>query len=359
MILIHWVRTLKGAPLEPVGSWLVDGIDGEPFYPPETVRYRVRGEKALMNRPLPSLEEWARYKEATSPNWSIYRPPSLLFGADDEPDSRQVLRDLRSSYEDKLAHQSKAAVEIRTAAGPKDPPVSTCWGASRFALAQSWWVAAELARRHPELVVYEMHPGGGMYDVLCVASIRALSAGSAGDLPRVMLNRVGTLQVHTGQESVTLASWADLIGTSSPHSLVKEVEAGTGWGSPLPTPATTPRTLVYRLIAAALTMLMNDRHRWDARSVFLDSSDGCRVEDYLERFSGAREALRGTSFVGLPGEPESHFWALQRDGETMLVLSIEGRLYDRSGGTRDLMSTYQKYNRKLIPFTAALLAKWL
>ena len=37
--------------------------------------------------------------------------------------------------------------------GPDEP-------AQRFVNAQSWWIAAELVRRHPELVVYEMHPGG-------------------------------------------------------------------------------------------------------------------------------------------------------------------------------------------------------
>ncbi|MGP6172196.1 TY-Chap2 family putative peptide chaperone [Microbacterium sp. A204] len=359
MILIHLVRTLKGAPLEPVGVWCIDGDDGEPLYPPETARYKARGEKALMDRPLQSLEEWARYKEATSSNWSIYRRPSSLFGPGNEPDAREVLRDLRSSHQAKLAHSREAASSIRANSSPEDSHLSAGWGASRYALAQSWWVASELARRHPELVVYEMHPGGGMYDVLCVVSTQGLSSESAPDIPRVMLNRVGTLQVHEAQSAVTVASWADVVDAWSPHSVLKELEMATGWGSPSPTPATTSRVLVYRFVASALTMLMNDRHQWDARSVFLDSSHGCLVKDYLTQFPHAQEDLRATPPLGLPGEPESHFWALQRDSETMLVLSIEGRVYDKSGGTHDIMPIYQAHDRKLIPFTASLLAKWL
>ncbi|WP_454116041.1 TY-Chap2 family putative peptide chaperone [Microbacterium aurum] len=42
----------------------------------------------------------------------------------------------------------------------------TAHPATRFVIAQSWWIASELVRRHPDLVIHESHPGGGMYDCL-------------------------------------------------------------------------------------------------------------------------------------------------------------------------------------------------
>jgi hypothetical protein len=33
----------------------------------------------------------------------------------------------------------------------------------------SWTISAQLVRRHPHLRIYEMHPGGGVYD--CLANI--------------------------------------------------------------------------------------------------------------------------------------------------------------------------------------------
>lgn len=51
--------------------------------------------------------------------------------------------------------------------------------AGRFRIAQSWWIASELARRNPHLFIHEWHPGAGGYDCLGLVDDRALSEGSA------------------------------------------------------------------------------------------------------------------------------------------------------------------------------------
>ncbi|MBE8146482.1 hypothetical protein IOD13_09295 [Brevibacterium casei] len=44
----------------------------------------------------------------------------------------------------------------------------------RLIYLQSWWVASEFLRRHPEFDLFETHPGGGQYDCLTIL-------GPAGD----------------------------------------------------------------------------------------------------------------------------------------------------------------------------------
>jgi hypothetical protein len=97
--------------------------------------------------------------------------------------------------------------------------------AQRFVLAQSWWVGAELVRRHPELILHESHPGGGQYDVL-----GAFTLPYEESVARMMLNRVGTLQVQLVggaqpvHDGLPIGTWAEALGTSSPHEMVKRIE---------------------------------------------------------------------------------------------------------------------------------------
>src|SRR3954451_5461390 len=65
--------------------------------------------------------------------------------------------------------------------------------------AASWRLASRLSRRRPERVtVHRKFPGGGQYDVL------AVSVHHGGT--RVMLNRHGTIQVHT-EDGTQAADW--------------------------------------------------------------------------------------------------------------------------------------------------------
>lgn len=154
-------------------------------------------------------------------------------------------------------------------------------------------MASELTRRHPELIVYEMHPGGGQSDVLCVTTPDQMREQVERELPRVLLNREGAIHIQRGTDRETVATWPEVLFSAHPHSLVKALEKETGWGSPLATPAATSRTLVYRLVASSLQATVNHRHPWDVRCDSIDSA-GRFATDYgfIQEFRGAEALAR-------------------------------------------------------------------
>lgn len=376
LTVIHMVRITKGAPPEPVGVWAISGEHAEPFYPPQFEKYLHRGAKALMQRPSQTaLEDWVDYKAHTSSSWRILKTEfdfqgdaSTILPADTTME--ETYRHVHDEYLSKVAGLSTSTDE----SSRSHPTSITDWetdnqdsatasGSPRFARAQSWWIASELVQRHPDLLIHEMHPAGGTYDVLCVTSPEQLSPEHGGQsvAPRVMLNRAGTVQVHFRGDTHMVGDWHRVMAAPTPHSIVKELEALTGWGSPVTAPPTTPRTIAYRFLATALSMLINDRWAWDARNEFVDSA-GYHSGDpngYTSTFPAAIQDLRSTPHLGIWGEPNSHFWALLCDNEPVVGISIEGRLYYTSGKTVDLMTAYDQHNRRVIPMTAALLKKWL
>jgi hypothetical protein len=208
-------------------------------------------------------------------------------------------------------------------------------GASqRFVLAQSWWIGAELVRRHPELVLHESHPGGGQHDVLAAFTLPWDKA-----MMHVMLNRVGTMQVHTldghnGEPKVTrIGTWAETLSAQNPHEMVQRIERAAQLETSSAGTKSAPRVLAYRFIAALLATTVNDRHVWDARNDFIDTSGDDwwpgdpEVHGFTDGFPGAREDFLSTPAIGLWHEPNSHFWAILRDEIPVAIVSIEGRVY--------------------------------
>lgn len=229
-------------------------------------------------------------------------------------------------------------------------------GTNRFVNTESWWVASELARRHPELIIYEMHPGGGQYDVLCVTTPDQLSMSAPHAKPRVMLNRAGTVQIHIGPKSDIVATWEEALAAPHPHSLVKEIESRTGWGSPSQSPSSTPRSLTYRLMASALQVLVNDRHPWDIRCDSIDSSDSLATDNgFIDTFPGAESLARDVESLGIYGEPHSLFWALVRGKEPVALFSLKGDVLTRSGAQMDVQQQYRDRGRSIRKVTADLL----
>lgn len=231
-------------------------------------------------------------------------------------------------------HSAASEVGATAAFAARGSAVVSGMPAHRFRVAQSWWIAAEIARRNPHLFVWEHHPGGGQYDCLALADERAFAAG-----PLIDLNRDGSLQVHR-PVSRTISTWADVLAADNPHDVVKALEVSAELrpsGGP-----TTPRTLVYRVIARVLAGLVDDKHRWDARSDAEDRSDdkgGPR--GFLDLFPSAQAAAARAPRLGWWLEPQSHFWALTRDDEPVVLLDVRGRLHTRSGSAVDLMESYR------------------
>ena len=175
----------------PVGIWGEGGIS---FYPPETEMYRKKGSQAETEA---SQMLWAHWVEKRT-EWGSTYGASWSAVESDEPMDK-VLTDLRAEFlmeshpikmlplpdpeqdSDVPEEDSEDDEEDSVEPGPEEP-------AQRFVIAQSWWIASELVRRHPQLVVHEMHPGGGQYDVLAVFAPPHDKARTI-----VMLNRAGTV----------------------------------------------------------------------------------------------------------------------------------------------------------------------
>lgn len=187
-----------------------------------------------------------------------------------------------------------------------------------------------------------------MYDVLAL-----LSQPYMENPTRIMLNRAGSIQVHTGDEMQVIGTWHDQLLSADPRDVLERIERAAGLPSVKKAAPSTQRVLAYRFVSQVLTITAGDRHAWDVRNEFDDNSGDWfdQVESlrgYLQRFPLAQADARVSAQVGLWGEPESHFWAILRDDTPLALVSIEGRLY--VGNKKyDLMQEYKRAERKILP----------
>lgn len=89
--------------------------------------------------------------------------------------------------------------------------------------AASWKLAGLLVRRHPNLTVRRIHPGGGSYNVLAVHDASVIHG------PRAMLNRHGTVQVDQAVNPVEwpAMSWSEVLRRGA-VSIIEDLESATG-----------------------------------------------------------------------------------------------------------------------------------
>jgi hypothetical protein len=84
-------------------------------------------------------------------------------------------------------------------------------------------------------------------------------------------------------------------------------------------------------------------HRWTCRQGVHDSSSGL-----FAAFHGVRPITTSGYARQWPRfDPACHFWFLCRDDKPRLCLSTDGRLWDASGKTWDLMQEYESLGRNL------------
>lgn len=157
LIAIHRVRTAPGGPLEPVGVWTARGGTASGFYPEQHSKYLERGRKVIRERPTESAEAWLQYKAATSPNWELHGRNGEASFDTPESDPAKIYEAARGVFDAQVEVGRGGVAEATRPPVRTEPATPGSWGAHRFAIAQSWWIASELVRRHPELVVYEMH----------------------------------------------------------------------------------------------------------------------------------------------------------------------------------------------------------
>ncbi len=242
----------------------------------------------------------------------------------------------------------------------KDRVVRETEPARRFVIAQSWWLASELVRRHPQLVIHLMSPGGGSSDVIALFDPRR---GEFTSQTRIMLNRAGSLQVHQPvheeRADAMIGSWDEVLAAHDAHQHLRLIETEAGLGHPGKPPKSTSRALAYRFISTVLNTAVNDRSTWDARNEFIDSSgdwweDTPELNGYLTQFPNALADLADAPPLGLWHEPESHFWAILRDEVPVAIVSIEGRVY-RADRRHDLAGEYAIGERRMLPLVTNIL----
>ncbi|WP_396137140.1 hypothetical protein [Curtobacterium sp. BRD11] len=200
--------------------------------------------------------------------------------------------------------------------------------AERWTVPQSWWIASELCRRDSTLRVVQDYADGS----LRLRVSRDLPRDSGGE-PHITLHPVRGIE---GLGPAQWSTWPMVFGESDPHAWIKRIESKFGWALG-PTPATTTRSLTYRLIAQILAGTVNQRHQ--IRAISWNSMLGSTPHDssWLSNFRGVESVLAPS---GRPQDPP--LWVLFRESSAgLLVLSESGFAYRRDGHKpTDLMARY-------------------
>lgn len=213
--------------------------------------------------------------------------------------------------------------------------------------AASWRLAAELCRRHPDrLRIYEVHPGGGQYDCLSVATV--------GDDPRslVQLNRHGS--IHTlgrwdGREpDVEPHSWSAYF-TEDPYLFLRTLEDDIALRPPAEIPPTVEDTLAYRLLAAAAAAdVLGVRRRRIVSGYFDSSGEPCRARNELFADFPAADRRRSDPSAERPlGIAEYRFWFVLDGGRPVACFDIAGVGWDAAGVEVELLAAYRRCGRRL------------
>lgn len=226
--------------------------------------------------------------------------------------------------------------------------------ATRFVIAQSWWWASELVRRHPDLWILHTHAGGGMYDSLSI--VRA-------EHELININRGGSIHFFGEPGHASLADpWALGMRQNDPHAVVRYIEHAAGLSRPHATPVATPKTLAYRVIARLLLELVDDKARWNVEAIYLDSSGddcGTDVRDWFSCYPTLEESFRTIGRSAHPWTPGHHVWALEHvAGENppgVALIDTTGTVHHRNGTSTELMPLYRSGGRRLTRLVAATL----
>ena len=219
---------------------------------------------------------------------------------------------------------------------------------------QSWWVASELLRRHPELELVETHPGGGLYDCLTIIGERG-----PHEL-HIDLNRAGRMHVHSPMASrfdrtrwgiEHPVEWSTERDQSDRRLIPRFLEDAVGLAAPAQTPVTTPKSLAFRMIYQLLLFALNEGAGWVARNAQLDSGDMTSNYElpYFDNIESAQGALRrGKSHNG-QAISRYDFWGMLRDDRCLGLIQTDGTLHLPGRDPVSLMSVYNTNKRDILP----------
>jgi hypothetical protein len=262
--------------------------------------------------------------------------------------------ELKGAYRDLIApaypddDDDPAAEGLRLQVAPRD-----------LAESISWCLAAELARRHPEQlwIAHTVPITGTTYD--CLTLWRPGDRGAVGP-PIFQLNRGGSIHVHHRFDGTPISdwprwSWYDYL-FADPYQFLLQLETAAGLPTIRKVPSTTPKTLVWRIIAQLVASSPRSVHMIDAVPGYADVSGFEGINnDMFDAFPGARRAA-ATAHPDDPLDcPHRRFWFICVDGTPRVALATTGHAWMLGSIELDLMDEYDQADRRLGPVIAQLL----
>lgn len=188
---------------------------------------------------------------------------------------------------------------VQSSAGmPATGPTLASIPSVRHTRALAFWLASELARRHPHYVLHDAGPDG-----LTLIS-------PAG--PPIHISRHAAVSVG-GSE---LLGPSELFSAADNRGLIGEVEEKIGLPARRHAASTTERTLVYRTMAHIAALVVGDKTAWD----FVAADEGSSA--------GA--------------------WHLTRDNDSVALLAPDGSVRI-SGRTVNLLERYHFHGHRMTP----------
>lgn len=206
-------------------------------------------------------------------------------------------------------------------------------------MAQSWWIASQLARRHPRLTIIETKPEFTAQDnPALIDSVVAPSSRGAV----LEIDRNGSLG-RSSEPKLQSMTWREVFEAGDPFEPLTRLEATAGLASPVGNPRSGRKAVVYRLIARLLSTTLNDRRPLQVRSGYLQTfqlGSGCWPE--LRHFPGVAAALHDVRPDDVDGQPGYRFWMLKHDHRLVAVLDTDACLYLADETSTDV---YKRYRR--------------
>lgn len=181
---------------------------------------------------------------------------------------------------------------------PVTGPTLTRVPSMRHTSAIAFWLASELARRHPHYVLQGAGPEG-----------LSLVSGAG---PSIHISRQAAVSVG-GRELVTAS---ELFAADDKRGLVGKLEAKIGLPIRKHAAPTTERTIVYRTMAHIAALVVAEKAAWD--------------------------------FVALNDGDSAGAWQLTRDGDSLALLTSDGDVRI-SGRTVNLLERYHFHSHRMTP----------
>lgn len=194
----------------------------------------------------------------------------------------------------------------------------------------SWRLASALVRRQPHLTLYEKHPAGGTYDVLCLRS----DAGA-----EIMLNRAGTIQIHGREDGQPTRKepieWSEYLCAHSGMAFTERIESEAALPEAMLRPMTR-EAMVYKVIAALASLGMLGEP-FEITQGFFDSSGQSDSSDayWWEEIKTLAPDLTTPLPTDYQGRAGCRFWRVERSDFQLTFETSTGAVWPELEGDVD------------------------